>query len=102
MAKIARTHVHVEKKGGKDDGKVVIFAAGDEIPAWAQKIISNDDVYAEDDAVVEEAPESPAAGPYDGKPDDELRALLTARELPTDGDTAALIARLTQADAEQE
>jgi hypothetical protein len=99
MAKIARTHVHVHKK----NGDVVVFAAGEEIPAWAQKAITNDAVYAED---VEDAEADPGdgnqPGPYDGKTDDELRALLTERELPTDGETAALVERLTQADVEQD
>jgi hypothetical protein len=102
MAKIARTHVHVHKK----DGTVKVFAAGEEIPAWAQKVITNNDVYAENAESVEPdsdgGDEGGEQGPYDGKSDDELRAILRERELPTDGDTAALVERLTQADAEQE
>ncbi|WP_243063191.1 SAP domain-containing protein [Humibacter sp. RRB41] len=96
MAKIARTHVHVEKK----NGQVVIFGAGEEIPAWATKLITNPDVYAPDDG--EPAAEESEPGAYDGKSDDELRAVLTERELPVDGDTAALVERLTQDDAENQ
>lgn len=99
MAKVAATHVHVHKKNGES----VVIAAGEEIPAWAVKVIDNEAVFAKDGEANEvESTDSSEPGPYDGKSDDELRALLTERELPTEGDTAALVERLTQADAEQE
>jgi hypothetical protein len=98
MARVAATHVHVHKKNGES----VVIAAGEEIPAWAVKLIDNPAVFAKDAAADAETGDSVEPGPYDGKSDDELRAILAERELPQDGDTAALLERLTQADADQE
>jgi len=100
MAKIAATHVHVHKKNGES----VVIAAGEEIPAALAKLIDNEAVFAKEGEAneAESTDSSTEPGPYDGKTDDELRAILTERELPTDGDSAALVERLTQADTEQE
>lgn len=103
--KILRSYVHVTKK----DGSTVELAPGQAVPAWAAKQVTNPDAFA--DETVEQEETQPPAGAGDGQggenppayadqDEDALRGLLKERELPQEGDKAALVERLEQADAE--
>ncbi|MBN9209350.1 MAG: hypothetical protein J0H96_11890 [Microbacterium ginsengisoli] len=105
--RIAATAVHVHT----EDGSSVVFAAGESVPKWAQKLITNDAVYA-----TVETPETPetadagtssAAGDgssstreYESLTVDGLKELLKTRELPQTGNKEELVTRLREADAE--
>ncbi len=97
--------VHVTKK----DGEVVILEPGQKVPSWAAKQVTNPNAFA--DAEPDELETKPPAGAgggqggenpptYADQDEDALRGLLKERELPQDGDKAALVARLEQADQE--
>jgi hypothetical protein len=101
---VLRTYVHVTN----DKGETTIFEPGQELPAWAAKLAQNPKLFVDEEASESESTETqpPAGGatgeqkPYAEQDEDALRDLLKGRELPQDGDKAALVARLEQADAE--
>ena len=91
---------HVFIAHPEDPSKSQWFAPGDILPDWAAKIATAPGLFGEsepavqtnDDALFEEID-------YSGMKVEELKMLLTERNLETDGNKAALIKRLEAHDA---
>jgi hypothetical protein len=96
--KVLATNVHVEH-----EGESVLLEAGSELPKWARELVTNPAAFVPEGEADQEEPDpgSDEAKGYADQTVDELTALLKERELPTSGNKAELVARLTEADQEE-
>lgn len=83
MAKKFTAHVHL-----LHDAEVVSFAPGDDLPAWAESLVTNPDVFEEVAAAAASTTSDEgesAADELDGLKADELKALAKSLDLPATG-----------------
>ena len=97
--KVLGSYVHVENK----KGEIEILAPGQELPAWAEKQVTNPAAFHDAPAAesASESTSSETATGYAALQVKDLKAELKKRELPQTGKQAELIARLEKDDAEK-
>ncbi|WP_382307289.1 SAP domain-containing protein [Herbiconiux sp. UC225_62] len=97
-ARVLATDVHVWRE---DKAAFITLPADTVVPDWATDLVTNPKAFKEVEENDAPAGDDTPATSYAEMKNDELKALLKKRELPTSGKHDELVARLNEDDAER-